>query len=278
MEQRVLNELHHVLLEILDEFARICEEQELTYFLYAGTLLGAVRHKGFIPWDDDVDIAMPRKDYEKFLDLFRTDSGTNYYVLSNRCPTNSFWHYIPFAKFCKKNTVFMEKNAPSDDCPPGIFIDIFPYDNCIPFLAPLQARLIRLSSKVYRMKTLHNYNKKKKAIFYLIKLFRRFYTLRFAKRLYMKSCTLLNRFKTKYVCLFYNHHQMWKEIQRFSNIFPLTKVEFEKKYYYAPNNSDSFLRVYYGDHMQIPSVEGLITHEPKYIIFDTTQKEKEKMT
>ena len=275
MGQDTLDKLHIILLELIDEFVRICEENKLTYFLYAGTLLGAVRHKGFIPWDDDVDIAMPREDYEKFLDIFQNDiRGAKYYVLSDRCPIDSFWHYIPFAKFCKKNTVFAEKNAPSGDYPPGIFIDIFPYDNCVPFLASLQARLIWLFSKMYRIKTLYDYSRKKKGfVLFFARVFRCFYPMQLARMLYKKSCTLFNRLNTKKVCFFYNHHQRWKEIQKRDVIFPLSKIPFEGRYYCVPGNYDSFLRVYYDDYMEVPPPGERVTHEPKYIIFGDEEKD-----
>ena len=69
IDNATLKKLHSIEIEILDEFVRICNKHNLQYFLIGGTLLGAVRHKGFIPWDDDLDVAMPRNDYENFLKI-----------------------------------------------------------------------------------------------------------------------------------------------------------------------------------------------------------------
>ena len=66
-DKKTLEQLHKIQLEILDEFIRICDKHNLEYYLVGGTLLGAIRHKGFIPWDDDIDVAMMRKDYDQFI-------------------------------------------------------------------------------------------------------------------------------------------------------------------------------------------------------------------
>ena len=126
MEQRYkkLNsdEIKQNLLLIMDEIHEICQNNGLQYFLSGGTLLGAIRHQGFIPWDDDIDIHMPRKDYEKFIELYPK-------IGKNRLTAfelNSDYKY-PFAKLNKAGTILVEKNG---ECGVelGVYVDIFPLD------------------------------------------------------------------------------------------------------------------------------------------------------
>ena len=83
MQELTLREIQLAELEILIEFDRICKLHNLKYSLAAGTLLGAIRHKGFIPWDDDIDVCMPRPDYEKFIELFRSSVNTAKFDMSS---------------------------------------------------------------------------------------------------------------------------------------------------------------------------------------------------
>ena len=114
-------------LEILLEFRRICQRHNLQYFLTAGTLLGAVRHKGFIPWDDDIDIAMPREEYERFARLCQSELGAQY--LFQDYTTESNFPYM-FAKIRKHGTCVCEPSLDDIDMHKGIYIDIFPLDIC----------------------------------------------------------------------------------------------------------------------------------------------------
>lgn len=119
--KRVSNEqIKEIALHILIDVADFCDRHDIRYFLVCGTALGAVRHNGFIPWDDDIDIGMPRPDYERFLKEYRSDG---YQLCSNR--TDPKYPYA-FAKVCDPKTILIEEIA--DPCSLGVYIDVFPID------------------------------------------------------------------------------------------------------------------------------------------------------
>jgi lipopolysaccharide cholinephosphotransferase len=265
LDENILVKLHKIQIELLDEFASICDKNNLTYFLTAGTLLGAVRHKGFIPWDDDLDVGMPRYDYEKFLDIYLSIEKSKYYLLSCRSPENTVCHYEPYAKLCKKGTVFAENHIDKKKyC--GIWIDIFPYDNCVQFLVPLHTKLAKSIWRLYRIKA-HIDIPKNKVKYIIGKILCLFFPLQFLNILEKKLYLLFNNIKTRYITFFSGKYGYKYETHNINEIYPLTKLFFEEKYYNVPGNWNNFLKKLYGDYMKLPPVEQRTTHEPKYILF-----------
>lgn len=124
MEADILRKVQLVQLEMLYEIDRVCRENGISYFLHCGTFLGAVRHKGFIPWDDDLDVGMLRADYDRFRAIAPEKLKANYCFQD--------WHTdetyaLPFGKLRKKNTYYLEaKSAPLAEN--GFYVDIFPVD------------------------------------------------------------------------------------------------------------------------------------------------------
>ena len=120
-----IKRLHRHLLDILSDVIRVCAELEIDYFIMGGTALGAVRHGGFIPWDDDLDIGMRREDYEKFLAEAQKHLREDLFLQTYRTEPGSPFY---FAKVRKDNTKFVEKYCRKLAIHSGIYIDIFPYD------------------------------------------------------------------------------------------------------------------------------------------------------
>ncbi len=112
-------------LDILKAFLKICEENQLQYFLAGGTLLGAVRHKGFIPWDDDIDVVMPRADYDRFLEIGQNLLPTEYFLQTRQTDVN---FPCNFAKIRDNRTTFVEKSLKNTSINHGVYIDVFPMD------------------------------------------------------------------------------------------------------------------------------------------------------
>lgn len=124
MEEK-LRPLQLTMLEILKVFDKFCREHVLKYSLYAGSLLGAVRHKGFIPWDDDLDVCMERSEYDRFVALWEQLPPEGY-ILQNKENTPAYWQ--SFSKIRKDHTTFLQEEREVGKYHTGIFLDIFPLD------------------------------------------------------------------------------------------------------------------------------------------------------
>ena len=145
-----LSAVHKAQLEMLKAVAAVLEEHKLRYCLYCGTLLGAIRHKGFIPWDDDIDLVMPLKDYRKFLRIASR-------VLPEGCrlqaPGKDAKHFCAWAKVYRDGTTMMKRSQAAYDANWSLYIDIYPMIGEYPLsrLRPLQGKLIQAAKSLLLM-------------------------------------------------------------------------------------------------------------------------------
>ena len=125
MDDKILRQLQLTQLEILKVFDRFCREHDLKYSLYAGSMLGMIRHKGFIPWDDDLDVCMSRAEYDRFIQLWAQEPPQGY-ILQNKENSPGFWQ--SFTKIRKDHTTFLQEEREAGKYHTGIFLDVFPLD------------------------------------------------------------------------------------------------------------------------------------------------------
>ena len=250
-----------ILLEILEYFVEVCERNGLVYFLSGGSALGAVRHKGMIPWDDDIDVYMPRDDYERLQGLPDTVWGDNYRLASWKRTRR---YRYDFLKLESLNTTLIEKIHP--DYAGGLFIDIFPIDNHPSdkeYIKGMEKDLSGLYAKMLECVIKHD-----------------------------SDCnSLFELLALKVKRLFYNHKKTVGEIERiamasggrgeltadFHNYFYChggwpadcfgkgVKMEFEGKFYNIPENWDVFLKHQFGDYKTPPPVEKRKGHDFDYV-------------
>ena len=148
MEQEVLRKVRQTQLEIAREIRRVCQENDISCFLAHGTFLGAVRHGGFIPWDDDMDMGMLRSDYEKFCRIAPEKLKPEFCLQTWYTEPN---YGLPFGKVMKRNTLYLENKKTRRLENNGIYVDIFPYDYA-PEDVQERNRLTASLLSIYRVK------------------------------------------------------------------------------------------------------------------------------
>lgn len=167
MEAKDKKRWNQILLEILHYFITICEENNLTYYIYYGSAIGAARHHGMIPWDDDIDVCMPRPDYERFLQICAEKDMGKYELIT---PQNTPNYYTSFAKLCDKTTTIYERTCYRFVL--GMYIDIFVIDGMINNPQEIEktgkkyshyCRMLELSNSYYSLLDLyHKYIKNRR--------------------------------------------------------------------------------------------------------------------
>lgn len=270
MDNKTLTKLHLVEVEILDEIVRICEKNKINYFLIGGTLLGAKRHDGFIPWDDDIDIGMLRSDYDKFIEICDNELNDEYYL--DCIETNNDFH-LPFAKIRKKNTLIDEQAIAHLNIKKGIFVDIFPFDNTNKaegFLFKFRSFLIRsIVETIFLKKKISKKSRHPLMVGILLPFSNKFLMI------IQKKIMKINRNNSsKYITNYVGTYSCLKESFERKEAFPLKKISFEGKNYNCFKNPEKYLTNIYGDYMKLPPVEKRVNHNAVEISFDLKNREK----
>ena len=275
-DEETLKRVQQTELGILKDFMALCDKHGLTYFGIAGTGIGAIRHKGFIPWDDDIDIALPRKDYEKFLKLARKYLSDRYIVLN--CETNENYPLMT-TRLMKKGTVFREEALKNIDCPLGIFLDIYPFDNVSdePREFKRQMRQAWFYSKLLILRSipfpvLGFKGIKAKLVHGICGCIHVMMVIcRISKKKLYRKCkavsTRYNHLETKRID-FLCDTTPYMNIYFRKDVFPLKKMPFEDVMLNFPNNMHDNLTNMYGDYMKLPPVEKRKNHYPYQLEFE----------
>ena len=263
------------LLEMLNQLVDYLERHGLRYYLVGGTLLGAVRHKGFIPWDDDIDIGMPRSDYEKLIELeAKHPIAENLKLISDVAGTFS----NPFSELLRLDTRLERKTAEyiREDCIiTKLFIDIIPQDGW-----PEEEREAkRLFQKMKHMRYLVQTGRAQlgKGISFTHRIAKTPIILLMRMIGYRRVIRKMNQIATsrdydqsKYVgAVTYGIYGVGERCKRDETIL-FEKVEFEGNYYNAPGCWDSYLKQIYGDYWKLPPKEKQIDHRMNAWIIDET--------
>lgn len=265
LDQMTLNKLHEIELTMLDVVDSICSKHDLHYFLDSGTALGAVRHSGFIPWDDDVDIGMLRCDYDRFIEIAKEELPPWLCIQDhNTEPLYPNFH----AKLRCKNTIYPQEYSVNYQ-QRGIQLDIFPFDfvSNNDFLAVGQINISRVLRKISDKS--HNEKPKnalKAFLWHIIRINGTQYNWdKFEKwiRIYNKKGT------KRLTCFSYRMTRKMNLLFDYEDLFPSKYIRFEDRQYQIMNNPDAYLKTMYGDYMRLPPENERVCHVVGEIIFDT---------
>lgn len=260
----ILEKVQFIQFRMLKYMDYICRQYDLEYWLDGGTLLGAVRHQGFIPWDDDIDIVMPREDFIKFIKIAKKTLPTDMYLEISTERGHYGDYHVP-CKIRDKYTKIVEMILNDDsEVGKGISMDIIPMDqysnNKITFFSQMQIKklfrkicIIRNNSFYIKNFLNTDVNKVKflgsSFMFFIHIFFMRFYKISSSER------------------IGYGFDVFWTRIFDKRLIYPLIEMDFCGDKFYIPANSDAVLRIFYGNHyMELPNIENRVTHIKSLII------------
>ena len=253
-----IEKIHQIDLNIFKEFKKICDENDLDYYIIGGTFLGAIRHKGFIPWDDDMDIAMPRSDFEKFKEISSKCLPQNMKLVTFE-NDEKYRYYLP--RIVDLDTKIIEKRYSKLNETSHLFIDIFPIDGTpnnkllrkIYFFRVLFNRMLVSWYYIDTIDTSRKRTKFEKILIFFGKIFPTKKIINPKKRL-KKIDNMMKKYdmnKCKYSGTIMGAYRT-REIVPTDYFGKPTYYNFENMQIYGPEKYDEYLTHMYGNYMEIP--------------------------
>ena len=272
-DEELLRKVQLVELETLKLIDDFCAHQGIRYCLEGGTLLGAIRHEGFIPWDDDLDISMTVDDYERFLDCWNSNPPEGYFLQTKDSEPA---YTRGFAKVRKENTTFLQSGEQGLPIHTGFFVDIFPY-----FRMPtgrFSQKIFKLNALIYALLCREYVPSRssivvKAASHLILCLVRGNNRARLRKRLWQRLSSYNANTNLPYVCIENTEclsHQLPSDYFRDSS-----RMRFEDGFFPCPVQFNAYLHGWYGNYLEFPPLEERTwTHHPVLIDFDRSNIDK----
>lgn len=278
-EQDLLKKTQIILTDMMRQFDKICRDNDIDYFVAYGTAIGAIRHKGFIPWDDDIDVGMMRTEYEKLKKVFETQDTGNLYLSS--ADSDDEWHDKFFPKLNYRGTVYIsdnwhdsfEKDGEKDGRP--INFDIFLYDYA-------DEDHLKIAKKTMDLKRNYMYTKFKAKLIkgkgvgaFVSSLAKRLmYDIHasdpdYPKKQFAKYLKLIEHPKSDYIICYdtWSEFDVTSSFIRYDESFPTKSVQFEGIDVKIQKDHAKTLTAQYGDYMTLPPVDQRVAHPPYNVSF-----------
>ena len=255
-----IEEQKTLMLEIMDDIDAFCRENHIPYFLLGGSLIGAIRHEGYIPWDDDIDIAMLREDYNRFISLYSSKKSSRFKLLSLESDES---YAYPFAKVIDVRTKLEEAVDSPDNL--GIYVDVFPLDNCpASYDAACKfQKQVGILGGIRNIKAILIDKKRsvwKNVLLFLAKGIVRCVSKRTMSELIAKKVQKYNGLEAEYVAQLSGNVYGTKEIWKKEWFEDIIDVKFEERYYMVPKEYHKVLMTTFGNYMQMPPEEKRVSH------------------
>ncbi|MDR1018568.1 MAG: LicD family protein [Lachnospiraceae bacterium] len=271
-----LQQVQKIELGILDDFIEICDKNHISYFMCGGTSIGIAREGRMIPWDDDIDVGLLRKDYDRLKEIIITEYNDKYDFVD---PLLYEDYFAMNAHICLKGTIFEEYSGIGLNYPKGIFLDIFPFDN----ISDDDSRLKKDGWKVWKLHKILTLIMIEKPVIYQKGLFAK--TIRLICSILHKILVLLKisplklkeridkivkRYKdedTKRVAFYFDPKNPFTSLLYKTEIMPLKKVDFQNRKVFIINNIYAYLKRRYPNWRQVPKEEDRHNHKPYKLEF-----------